>query len=106
MLLPANASRLVRLHRLAALGMAIANESRKPLSSSAVRALLKRDDIGGSRIASHEDPYSEILIQSMSFFGGEYLVSPGTGEHTLGDVENLADAAFREGWMPRDLRVP
>lgn len=106
MLLPSNASRLVRLHRLAALGMAIADDSQKPLSSSTVRALLKRDDIGGSRITRQEDPYSEILVQSMSFFGGEYLVSPGSGEHTVGDVENLADAAFREDWMPKDLRVP
>lgn len=106
MLMPSNASRLVRLHRLAALGMAIADGSQKPLSSSTVRALLKRDDIGGSGIASQEDPYSEVLVQSMSFFGGEYLVSPGTGEHTVGDVENLADAVFREDWTPKELRVP
>lgn len=106
MVLPSNASRLVRLHRLAALGMAISEDSQKPLSSSRVRALLKRDDIGGSRIIREEDPYSEVLIQSMSFFGGEYLVSPGSGDHTVGDVENLADAAFRVDWMPRDLRVP
>lgn len=106
MLLPSNASRLVRLHRLAALGMAITNDSQKRLGSSSVRALLKRDDIGGSRITSQEDPYSEILIQSMSFFGGEYLVSPGSGEHTVADVENLADAAFREDWMPEQLRIP
>lgn len=106
MLLPSNASRLVRLHRLAALGMALANDSQKPLGSSTVRALLKRDDIGGGQITLQEDPYSEILIQSMSFFGGEYLVSPGSGEHTVSDVENLADAAFREDWMPNELRVP
>lgn len=106
MLMPANASRLVRLHRLAALGMAIGDDSRKPLSSSAVRALLKREDIGGADIARQEDPYSEVLIQSMSFFGGEYLASPGSGEHTFADVENLADAAFRENWMPNDLRGP
>lgn len=106
MLLPGNASRLVRLHRLAALGMAVADDSRRPLSSSMVRALLKRDDIGGNRITGQEDPYSEVLVQSMSFFGGEYLVSPGSGEHTIADVENLADAAFREDWMPPDLRSP
>lgn len=106
MLLPSNASRLVRLHRLAALGMAIADNSLKPLSSSAVRALLKRDDIGGSTILHQEDRYSEVLIQSITFFGGEYLVSPGSGEHTVGDVENLADAAFREDCMSKDLRGP
>jgi len=106
MLLPANASRLVRLHRLAALGMAIKDDSQVPLSSSAVRALLKRDDIGGKQIVGAEDPYSEVLIQSMSFFGGEYLVSPGLGDQTVADVENLADASFRDSWMPKDLRVP
>ncbi|MGV1005137.1 MAG: hypothetical protein ACOYEV_10335 [Candidatus Nanopelagicales bacterium] len=106
MLLPGNASRLVRLHRLAALGMAVANDSRKPLSSSAVRALLKRDDIGGDWVTRQEDAYSDVLVQSLSFFGGEYLVSPGSGERTVGDVENLAEAAFREEWMPKELQVP
>jgi hypothetical protein len=86
--------------------MALANDSLRPLSSSAVRALLNRDDIGGSGILHLEDPYSEILIQSISFYGGDYLVSPGSGEHTASDVENLADAAFRKDWMPKDLRGP
>ena len=106
MLLPSNASRLVRLHRLAALGMAVPDDSEKPLSASAVRALLKRDDIGGHEILQQEDPYSEILIQSISFYGGEYLVSPGSGEHTVGDVENLADALFREDGMPKGVSGP
>lgn len=106
MLLPSNASRLVRLHRLAALGMAVPDDSEKPLSASAVRALLKRDDIGGYEILQQEDPYSEILIQSISFYGGEYLVSPGSGEHTVADVENLADAVFREDGMSKGLRGP
>ncbi len=105
MLLPSNASRLVRLHRLAAL-MAVPDDSEKPLSASAVRALLKRDDIGGHEILQQEDPYSEILIQSISFYGGEYLVSPGSGEHTVGDVENLADALFREDGMPKGVSGP
>lgn len=106
MLLPSNASRLVRLHRLAALGMAVPDDSEKPLSASAVRALLKRDDIGGHEVLQQEDPYSEILIQSISFYGGEYLVSPGSGEHTVGDVENLADAVFREDGMPKGVSGP
>lgn len=82
------------------------DQTKRPLSSSAVRALLKRDDIGGPHIASQEDPYCEVLVQSISFFGGDYLVSPGFGEGTVGDVENLADAAFRSDWMPQELRVP
>ena len=106
MLLQSNASRLVRLHRLAALGMAIPDDSDKPLSASAVRALLKRDDIGGPEALQQEDPYSEILVQSISFYGGEYLVSPGSGEHTVCDVEDLADAVFREDEMPASLRGP
>ena len=79
---------------------------RDRLSASAVRALLKRDDIGGRAFLQQEDPYSEILIQSISFYGGEYLVSPGSGEHTVGDVENLADAVFREDGIPKGVRGP
>ncbi|WP_434922975.1 hypothetical protein ACR9WD_06380 [Glutamicibacter sp. PAEs-4] len=55
---------------------------------------------------AQEDPYSEVLIQSVSFFGGTYLVSPGSGEHTVADLENLMEAAFRKEWMPNDLRGP
>lgn len=106
MLLPANASRHVRLHRLAALGAALPNQRAAPASPSAVRSLLKRDDIGGQAILMQEDPYSEVLIQSISFFGGNYLVSAGAGEHTVADLENLLDAMFREPWMPDNMGKP
>lgn len=106
MLLPENASRLVRLHRLAALGMALTSRGASPASPSAVRSVLKQADIGGSRVLMNEDPYSEVLIQSISFTEGPYLVSGGSGEHAVADLENLIDAAFRERWMPDAMRVP
>lgn len=106
MLLPANASRHVRLHRLAALGAALPNHRAAPASPSAIRSFLKRDDIGGQAILAQEDPYSEVLIQSISFFGGNYLVSAGAGEHAVADLENLLDAMFREPWMPDDMGKP
>ncbi len=106
MLLPSNASRLVRLHRLAALGMALNDTGAPPVSPSAVRSILKREDIGDRRILIQEDPYSEVLVHSISFTGGPYLVSAGSGEHTVADLEDLVDAAFRERWMPDKLRGP
>lgn len=106
MLLPENSSRLVRLHRLAALGMALDDARAPSLSSSAVRSVLKTEGIGGPDILVQEDPYSEVLVQTVIFFGGPYLVSPGSGEHTVADLESLIDAAFRERWMPDDLRTP
>lgn len=106
MLLPENAPRLVRLHRLAALGMALDDNHASSMGPNAVRSLLRTDGIGGPGILAQEDPYSEVLVQSVSFFGGTYLVSPGSGEHTVADLENLVDAAFRERWMPDDLRAP
>ena len=106
MLLPENASRLVRLHRLAALGMALTDNGASPASPSAVRSVLKQEDIGGPDVLMQEDPYSELLIQSISFAGGPYLVSAGSGEHAVADLENLIDAAFRERWMPDELRGP
>lgn len=106
MLLPSNASRNVRLHRLAALGMALEDQEAAPVSPSAVRSLLKRDDIGGVGTLMLEDQYSETLVQTVSFSGGPYLVSGGSGEHTVSDLENLIEAAFRDHWMPDDVRVP
>jgi hypothetical protein len=67
---------------------------------------LKKEDIGGPDVLMQEDPYSEVLIQSISFIGGPYLVSAGSGEHAVADLENLLDALFREPRMPDDLRGP
>lgn len=106
MLLPANASRLVRLHRLAALAMSLPDRGTPPLSPSAVRSILGIEDVSGRHVLLQEDPYSEVFTQSITFFGGPYLVSPGSGEHTVADMENLAEAAFRERWMPDELRGP
>jgi len=47
-----------------------------------------------------------VLVHSITFRGGPYLVSGGSGEHSVSDLENLIDAAFRDSWMPKELRVP
>ncbi|TSI12868.1 hypothetical protein [Brevibacterium aurantiacum] len=106
MLLPENASRLLRLHRMAALGMALEDRQISAASSSAIRALLKTDDIGGPDVLRQEDPYSDVLVQSIDFPGGPYLVSSGSGEHTVADVKNLIDTMLRERWMDNDLYQP
>ena len=53
-----------------------------------------------------EDPYNEVLVHSITFFGGPYLVSVGAAEHTVADLENLLDALFREQWMPEEMGKP
>ena len=104
MLLPENASKLIRLRRLAALGVMIGDEGKRKIPLKTVEKLLKRDAIGGWQILLKEDPYSEVLVQSMNFFGGSYLLSPGAGEHTIVDLENLCHAYFRDEWMSKELQ--
>jgi len=106
MLLPENASRHLRLHRMAALGMALEDRQVSAAISSAIRALLKVDDVGGPDVLRQEDPYSDVLVQSIDFAGGPYLVSSGSGDHTTTDVKNLIDAMLREHWMDNDLYQP
>lgn len=106
MLLPENASRHLRLHRMAALGMALEDRQISTASPSAIRALLKIDDVGGPDVLRQEDPYSDVLVQSIDFAGGPYLVSSGSGDHTAADVKNLIDAMLRERWMDNDLYQP
>lgn len=96
MLLPQNASHLIQLHRLAAVGMALSDRGMPPASPSAVRALLHRKDIGGPDIQRLEDPHSEVLVQSVNFVGGPYLVSSGICEHAVADLEDLIDAVFQD----------
>lgn len=104
MLLPQNASHLIQLHRLAAVGMALGDRGMPLASPSAVRALLRRNDIGGPDIQRLEDPHSEVLVQSVNFVGGPYLVSSGICEHAVADLEDLIDAVFRD--RPDSLRGP
>lgn len=105
MLLPSNASRHVRLHRLAALGMALPDHGARAASPSAIRSMLKRGDIGGPRIQMMEDPYSEPLVYSLSFDGGPYLVSGGSGEHAVADLELIAEAIFQDDLLPKSFRA-
>ena len=104
MLLPENASKLIRLRRLSALGVMIGDEGKRKVPLKTVEKLLKKDAIGGGRITLHEDPYSEVLVQGMNFFGGSYLLSPGVGEHTIADLENLCYAYFRSEWVSKELQ--
>lgn len=104
MLLPENASKLIRLRRLSALGVMIGDEGKRKVPLKTVEKLLKKDAIGGGGITLHEDPYSEVLVQSMNFFGGSYLLSPGVGEHTIADLENLCYAYFRSEWVSKELQ--
>lgn len=104
MLLPSNASKYVRLHRLAALGMSIGDQDARPTTPSTARAILKTEGVGGAQILMLEDAYSEVLVRSVSFAGGPYLVSSSSGEYAVADLETLIESAFREGWMPRELR--
>ena len=39
----------------------------------------------------------------MVFHGGPFLVSGGSGEHAVADLENFIDAVFRDRWMPDGL---
>lgn len=106
MLLPTNASRYVRLHRLAALGMALSGRGARAASPSAVRSILKREDVGGPQILKLEDPYSEVLVQSIDFYGGSYLISNGSVDHSVSDLENLLEATFSNPRMPDELMLP
>lgn len=66
--------------------MALEDRQISAASSSAIRALLKADDISGPDVLLQEDPYSDVLVQSIDFAGGPYLVSSGSGPHTVADV--------------------
>ena len=104
MLLPENASKLIRLRRLSALGVMIGDEGKRKVPLKTIEKLLKKDAIGGGWILLNEDPYSEVLVQSMNFFGGSYLLSPGVGEYTVADLENLCYAYFHNEWASKELQ--
>lgn len=106
MLIPSNASQLVRLHRLAALGMSMGDKGGSPASPSAIRAALKADDFGGPHVIALEDRFSEPLVQSVTFYGGDYLVSGGSAEHGIADLENLIEAVFDETKTPDAVQKP
>lgn len=92
MLMPENATRLVRLHRLAVFGVLQTRSSGKKTTSGAIRKLLKEDVIGGPSIRIQEDDYSGPLVQSVRFADGVFLVSSGSGMKSVSDLESLIEA--------------
>jgi hypothetical protein len=104
-LMPDNAPHLLRLQRLAAAGAALAHVTpAQGVTPTKLRSLLRRQDFGGQEVLSQEDPYDEVLVQGLTFYGGSYLVSPGMAEGLVTATEDLLRAIFSSRALPQEFQ--
>jgi hypothetical protein len=104
-LCPENVQRLYRLQRLAALSAAHAQGPvGKPPSASALREILRSTEITNDFTLGSEDNYDDVLIQSVDFPSGTFLVSPGCFSGAAWKLNTLLTAIFRkESLLPRSF---
>lgn len=93
-LIPENISRLVRLHRLAAIGASLPRRPNAPaLSASQLRKLLLRHEVTAA--ISEEDPYDDLYIGEIPFFNGPFRVIQGLTSRSAHTLRLMLDTIFR-----------
>lgn len=86
---------LLRLQRLAAIGVALpARPDAPPLSPSRLRAVLKHPLIAGKSVRAQEDPYDDVYVEEVAFHGGPRLVLQGLTSHSAHTVRVVLNAIF------------
>lgn len=76
-LLPANASRLLRLRRLAAMAAAGVVEEPRPPTPSWLRSRLSQPPVGGEDVAAQDVRYDDVITKEIAYPGGPFLVLQG-----------------------------
>lgn len=100
---PSNASKLTRLHRIVALGLANSDQKKPPATPTAIRSILRERAIGGPEVAFQDDLYAEPLVHSIAHFGRNYLVSSGLGIDQVNILDSMLAALFADRWLEHDL---
>lgn len=102
-LLPENAGKAVRLMHVAALATTTSTVSdRRPLSSSRLRRILSHPEIAS--LGRQEDPYDDVWIKNICFYGGNFLVSTGHLSGSPSRLQALLDACMAsEEELPSDF---
>lgn len=94
--MPENAPSLLRLQRGVALAASLPAGSGSPadVSTTKLRRVLRLSIINDESVREQEDSYSQIFVESVSFHGGPYLVSPGMDEQAIFQLRSVLEAIF------------
>lgn len=94
-IMPENAERAIRLEALAHVVASIPNKEKKPsISIKQLRKLCNSYPIGEGYIAQQEDPFESIFTEAFTFYGGSYVVFPGSVAEMPYILRQLARALF------------
>jgi hypothetical protein len=84
--------------RIEALGHAAAcmewQEGKPQISNHRLNQILNTPPVSQSNLKAYEDPSNNLFTESFSFFGGQYIVFPGTDADTIYTLKNLLSSLF------------
>lgn len=95
-LVPANAHHGVRMQAFAHVAACLPiGDGRGVISRNRLTAILHASPLGDGPIRQAEDPFDGVFVDSIMFFGGEYLVIGGETEYDTYTLHHLCQAIFQ-----------
>lgn len=94
-LMPVNANKLNRFEAMAFCISSCQYDDSKPvLSKSRLKSIYNSNLYGLEKVSIYEDPFEQMFTESITFYGGTYIVFPGITETGSFIIKNLLKAIF------------
>lgn len=94
-MIPVNANKLQRFEAVAFCLCSCPYEENKPvMSKSRIKSIYNSNLYGLEKVAVYEDPFEQMFTESITFYGGTYIVFPGITETGTLIVKQLLKAIF------------
>lgn len=94
-MMPANANKLQRFEAMAFCLCSCPYEENKPvISKSRIKSIYNSKLYSLEKVAVYEDPFEQMFTESVTFYGGTYIVFPGITETGTLIIKQLLKAIF------------
>src|SRR5262249_9219220 len=94
-LMPQNASRIFRLEALAHIACTVNPGTEARIATTRLRRLFNEPPLSGA-IRAVEDPFPNVFVEQVPFFGGAYRVFPGPLAGTSFQFRRLTESFFQD----------
>jgi hypothetical protein len=101
-LLPENASRSFRLEALAHVAGTLATEFDAPITTEQLQKLFREPPLN-TRIGDAEDPFPNLFVEEVPFFGGSYRIFPRPTSGTSFSFQRLTACIFHASEWPKEF---
>jgi hypothetical protein len=100
-MMPVNANKLQRFEAMAfSICSCLYEENQPVMSKSRIKSIYNSNLYGLEKVSVYEDPFEQMFTESITFYGGTYIVFPGITETGTMIVKQLLKAIFLSGRNP------